>query len=64
MLHKNDAQSVRMWVDRNPDKVFYYTESNKEKPVPVPGELNGANMLFTIFESPRGPPRESRAVER
>lgn len=48
MLHKNDAQSVRMWVERNPDKVFYYTESNKQKPVPVPGELTGANMPFTI----------------
>ncbi|KAG0618725.1 hypothetical protein M758_4G088100 [Ceratodon purpureus] len=48
MLHKNDAQSVRMWVQRNPEKVFYYTESNKEKPVPVPGELTGSNMPFTI----------------
>ena len=48
MLHKNDAQSVRMWVERNPEKVFYYTESNKAKPVPVPGELTGANMPFTI----------------
>ena len=48
MLHKNDAQSVRMWVQKNPDKVFHYTESNKHKPVPVPGELNGNNMPFTI----------------
>ena len=48
MLDKNDAQSVRMWVQRNSDKVFYYTESNKEKPLPVPGELTGENMPFTI----------------
>ena len=48
MLHKNDAQSVRMWVQRNPKNVFYYTESNKEKPVTVPGELTGSNMPFTI----------------
>ena len=48
MLHKNDAQSVRMWVQKNSDKVFYYTESNNEKPIPVPGELTGQNMPFTI----------------
>ena len=48
MLDKNDAQSVRMWVQRNSDKVFYYTESKKEKPIPVPGELTGENMPFTI----------------
>lgn len=48
MLHKNDAQSVRMWVQRNSDKVFYYTESNNEKPISVPGELTGVNMPFTI----------------
>jgi hypothetical protein len=47
-LHKNDAQSVRMWVQRNPDKVFYYTESNAEMPIPVPGELTSQNMPFTI----------------
>ena len=48
MLHKNDAKSVRMWVQRNSDMVFYYTESNKEKPEPVRGELTGENMPFTI----------------
>ena len=48
MLEKNDAKSVRMWVERNPEKVFHYTESNKKNPVPVPGELTGANMPFTI----------------
>ena len=48
MLHKNDAQSVRMWVQRNPEKVFYYSESNQKKPEKVPGELTGQNMPFTI----------------
>ena len=48
MLHKNNAQSVQMWVQNNPDKVFYYTESNVEMPVPVPGELTGQNMPLTI----------------
>ena len=48
MLHKNDAQSVRMWVQRNPEKIFYYSESNKEKAKPVEGELTGENMPFTI----------------
>lgn len=48
MLHKNDAQSVRMWVQRNPEKVFYYSESNQKNPVKVQGELTGKNMPFTI----------------
>jgi hypothetical protein len=48
MLHKNDAQSVRMWVQRNPEKVFYYSESNQRNHVKVQGELTGENMPFTI----------------
>jgi hypothetical protein len=48
MLHKNDAQSVRKWVQRNPEKVFYYNESNQKNHVKVQGELTGENMPFTI----------------
>lgn len=48
MLHSNDAQSVRMWVQRNPDKVFHYTETNQTSPVQVEGQLNGDNIPFTI----------------
>ena len=48
MLHPNDAQSVRMWVHKNQDKVFYYTETNLAKPVDVLGSLDGKNMPFTV----------------
>ena len=48
MLDSNDAQSVRMWVQKNPDKVFHYTETNKTSPVQVQGQLNGDNIPFTI----------------
>ena len=48
MLDENDAQSVRMWVQRNPDKVFHYTETNQSSPVQVEGQLNGDNIPFTI----------------
>ena len=48
MLHKNDAQSVRMWVQRNPEKVFHYSESNQKTHVKVQGELAGENMLLQI----------------
>lgn len=48
MLHANDAQSVRMLVQKNPEKVFQYTETNLGKPVKVEGQLDGGNMPFTI----------------
>lgn len=48
MLHPNDAQSVRMWVQKNPDKVFHYTETNAGEPLKVEGQLDGGNMPFTI----------------
>lgn len=48
MLHPNDAQSVRMWVQRNPDKVFFYQETDLANPVKIEGKLNGSNMPFTI----------------
>jgi len=42
--HKNDAQSVRMWVIENKDKVFFY----KKNGLQVEGGLQGSNMPFTI----------------
>jgi hypothetical protein len=48
MLHPNDAQSVRMWVQKNPDKIFHYTETDLASHIQVDGQLNGANMPFTI----------------
>jgi len=48
MLHPNDAQRVRMWVQKNPEKTFYYSETNLAVPVQVQGQLNGDNMPFTI----------------
>ena len=37
-----------MWVQQNPEKVFYYSESNQKNPVKVQGELTSENMPFTI----------------
>ena len=48
MLHPNDAQSVLMWVQKNPDKIFHYIETDLASPIQVDGQLNGANMPFTI----------------
>ena len=48
MLHPNDTQSVRMWVQKNPNKIFHYTETNLASPIQVDGQLNGENMPFTI----------------
>ena len=48
MLHLNDAQSVRMWIQKNPNKIFYYTETDLLNSTPVNGHLNGENMPFTI----------------
>jgi hypothetical protein len=42
--HKNDAQSVQMWVIENKDKVFFYQKSGLQ----VHGGLQGSNMPFTI----------------
>ena len=48
MLHQNDAQSLRMWVQKNPESVFYYSETNAKNPVEVGGGLTSENMPFTI----------------
>ncbi len=44
-LHKHDASSVRMWVQRNPHEWFYYKETTTEE---VRGALTGSNMPFTL----------------
>jgi hypothetical protein len=44
MLHPNDAQSVRMWRQRHPESVFYYSETGDH----VRGELSADNMPFTL----------------
>ena len=44
MLDKNDAKSVKLWVQQNPQKVFHYQQID----VLVDNELNGSNMPFTI----------------
>jgi hypothetical protein len=44
MLHQNDAQSVRMWRQRNPNDVFYYRKICAF----VARELNSQNMSFTL----------------
>ena len=44
MLDKNDASSVKLWVQENRDNVFYYIETS----VLAQGELNGSNMPFTL----------------
>ncbi len=44
MLHKNDAESVRMCVQQNPESCFYYSETGAK----VPGALTSENMPFTI----------------
>jgi hypothetical protein len=44
-LHKNDAASVRMWTQRNPQDWFYYKQTTIEE---VLGPLTGDNMPFTL----------------
>lgn len=44
MLHQNDAQLVRMWKQRNPNDVFYYSKICAF----VARELNSQNMSFTL----------------
>jgi hypothetical protein len=45
--HPNDTESVRLWVQANPDQVFFYQEFGDMKTA-LPGELNGENMPFVI----------------
>ena len=40
----NDAKSVRMWVQKHPDLIFYYKESG----VHVRGAITRDNIPFTI----------------
>ncbi len=42
--HKNDAQSVWMWVIKNKNKVFFYQENGLE----VERGFQASNMPFTI----------------
>jgi hypothetical protein len=45
--HPNDTESVRLWVQANPDQVFFYQEFGDMKTALL-GELNGENMPFVI----------------
>jgi hypothetical protein len=45
--HPNDAESVRLWIQANPDQVFFYQEFGDVK-IALPGELNGESMPFVI----------------
>jgi hypothetical protein len=45
--YPNDAKSVRLWVQANPDQVFFYQEFGDMKTALL-GELNGENMPFVI----------------
>jgi hypothetical protein len=45
--HSNDAESVRLWVQANPQQVFYYQEVGDTETL-VKGELTGENMPFVI----------------
>jgi hypothetical protein len=45
--HSNDAESVRLWVQANPQQVFYYQEVGDTE-TSVKGELMGENILFII----------------
>jgi hypothetical protein len=42
--HENDVKSVSMWVQKNPNVLFYYQEIGFE----VGGKLSSSNILFTI----------------
>ena len=44
MLDKNDASIVKLWIQENPNNVFYYVETS----VTAQGELNGSNMPFIL----------------
>jgi hypothetical protein len=45
--HPNNAESVRLWVQANPDHVFFYLEFGDVKTTLL-GELNRENMPFVI----------------
>jgi hypothetical protein len=45
--HPNDAESVHLWIQANPQQVFFYQEFGDLK-TPLPKELNGENMSFVI----------------
>jgi hypothetical protein len=45
--HPNDVESVCLWVQANPDQVFFYQEFRDMKTA-LPRELNGENMPFII----------------
>jgi hypothetical protein len=45
--HPNDSESVCLWVQANPQQVFYYKEVGDTK-TPMKGELTSENMLFVI----------------
>jgi hypothetical protein len=45
--HPNNAESVHLWVQANPQQVFYYQEVGDTE-TPVKGELMGENILFII----------------
>ena len=41
ILNLNNAQSVRMWVQKNPNNIFHYIEIDLATPIQVDGQLNG-----------------------
>ena len=43
--HKNDAESVKLWVQAYPELVFFYHETKR---VPVSGTLTADNVPFVI----------------
>jgi hypothetical protein len=45
--HPTNAESMRFWVQANPQQVFFYQEFGDMK-TPLPRELNGENMPFVI----------------
>lgn len=48
MLHKNDAQSVHIYVQKNPIMMFHYMETILANPHQIQGQWNGKNILFTF----------------
>jgi len=44
-LYKNDAASVRLWAQRNPQYWFYYKQTTVKE---VQGPLTRDNMSFTL----------------
>jgi hypothetical protein len=45
--HPYDVEYVSLWIQANPEQVFFYQEFGDMK-TPVPGKLNGKNMPFVI----------------